>query len=136
MDQSSCGRGGTQRVRAGSSRPRSSGHKRGAERALSHRRCGGHRGPRRHPYQLTRREAADAPTRLLPGRPTGSHLRGVQHVSASQRRSMSTQQTTQSGHSLCRRHDTEDDAGQANLCFCAEPCRYFCVLSNVIVAEL
>lgn len=67
MDQSSGGRGGTQRVRAGSSRPCSSGHKRGAERAPSHRRRRGHRGLRRHPHQLTRREAAHAPTRLLPG---------------------------------------------------------------------
>lgn len=61
MDQSSGGRGGTQRVGARSSRSGSSGHQRGAEGAPSHRRCRGHRGPRRHPHQLTRREAAHAP---------------------------------------------------------------------------
>lgn len=82
MDQPAGGRGGAERLGAGGLGPGAPRHQRGPGGAPPHRRGGGHRGPRGDSHQLQGREAEDAPARLLPGRPTGPHLRGLQHVIA------------------------------------------------------
>lgn len=80
MDQPvGCG-GWTEWLGAGGLGPGAPCHQCGPGGAPPHRGGGGHRGPRGHPHQLQRREAENAPARLLPGRPTGSHLCGLQHV--------------------------------------------------------
>lgn len=80
MDQPAGGGGRAERLRAGGLGPGAPCHQRGPRGAPPHRWGGGHRGPWGDPHQLQRREAEDAPARLLPGRPTGPHLRGLQHV--------------------------------------------------------
>lgn len=80
MDQPAGGGVGAVRLGAGRPGPGPFNNQRGAGGAPPHRRRGGHRGPRGDSHQLQGGEAAHAPQGLVPGRPAGSHLRGLQHV--------------------------------------------------------
>lgn len=85
MDQPAGGGGRAEWVRAGSVGPGAACNQRGPGGAPSHCGGGGHRGPRCDPHQLQGGEAENAPARLLPGGPTGPHLRGLQHVNTFQK---------------------------------------------------
>lgn len=80
VDQLTGGGVGALRLGARRAGPGPFNNQRGVGGAPPYRGRGGHRGPRRDSHQLQGREAAHAPSRLLPGRPAGSHLRGLQHV--------------------------------------------------------
>lgn len=82
MDQPAGGGGGAERLGAGGLGPGTPCHQRGPGGTPPHRGRGGHRGPWRDSHQLQGGEAEDAPARLLPSRPTGPHLCGLQHVIA------------------------------------------------------
>lgn len=82
VDQLARGGRGTVWLRTGGAGSGSFSDKRGPGGALPHRGRGGRGGPRRHPHQLQRREAEDAPPGQLPRRPAGPHLCGLQHVTS------------------------------------------------------
>lgn len=93
MDQPAGGGGGAERLGAGGLGPGTPCHQRGPGGTPPHRGRGGHRGPWRDSHQLQGGEAEDAPARLLPGRPTGPHLCGLQHVIAPIAQLMKMQKT-------------------------------------------
>ena len=80
MDQLAGGGCGAGRLGTRSVGPGRTGNKRGSGRALSHRRCCRHCGPRCYSYQFPWWETTNALERRIFGWPVGSYLRCLQHV--------------------------------------------------------